>query len=383
MKLIVMTSPDAILRNGVPDPLMVDALKQIRLAGNPVGIISNHVEPHWFCGTFGGSGVQFLKVNGRQDGEIVAENAKSLSLNTFDVLTLAIKSDDVAMGKNGRALLLGASWATDPKVKALGVQITSATDLLEVVELTAGWSGQWYFSADTTRYRVRALSDLSTMKFGLTATQQVFAKELTATVKHGGSQLKALLAVTARSVLMEGFESESNLLFGTYPSSGSNNDDTEVLSDFVHRLRTTVSQVRMATKAQPLFIRHKHSSKRSAGGGGDRTDPTEQLLTLHLNPYYGEKNRLKGRHVVVVDDCTTYGVSFGVAAAFLRAAGATQVTGIALGKFGGLARYYEIDILSNPFAPLANGDFNLSKSTFLPGNVNSVAQQTLHTLVGN
>ncbi|RYD80979.1 MAG: hypothetical protein EOP84_11585, partial [Verrucomicrobiaceae bacterium] len=238
--LIVMTSPDAVMRNGVPDTKMVKALREIGDAGNPVGVISNQSEPAWFDQAFSGSKVQFIHETGRQDGGVVQRNAKKFDLHPFDVLTLASKSDDVAMGKNGGALLLGASWAADQRVKLLGLQVDDPADLINIVKLTANWGGQWYFSADAERYRVRALSDLSTKKYGLSAPQQAFAHALTATVKGGGSQLKALLAVTARSLLMEGFEDESRLLFGAYPSSASDNDDTEVLSDFVHRLRTTV-----------------------------------------------------------------------------------------------------------------------------------------------
>lgn len=40
---------------------------------------------------------------------------------------------------------------------------------------------------------------------------------------------------------------------------------------------------------------------------------------MHLNPFYKDHQRLVGKNVIVVDDCTTYGVSFGVASALLRA----------------------------------------------------------------
>lgn len=55
------------------------------------------------------------------------------------------------------------------------------------------------------------------------------------------------------------------------------------------------------------------SIKRSTSTfSGDRLDPTNQLLTIHLNPLY--KASIKDKHVIVVDDCTTYGISFAVAA---------------------------------------------------------------------
>lgn len=379
--LIVLTSPDALIRKGSLDQGLVDVLKQAKAAGNPTALVSNHKQPDWFDAAFAGSGVQFIHEYGRQGGDIVSRNAQKFSLNPFDVVVLATKDVDVQMGKNGGALLVAADWSADKQVAALGIRVASAADFKEVIDLTAGWPGKWWFSADGARYSVRALFDLSTKKYGLTGTQQAFAMGLTSTVKNGGAKLNALLAVTARSLLMDGFGAKKDLVWGVYPSSKPNNGDNEVLSDFTHRLRTTVSRVRFAMRGQPLFVRHAASSKRSSGGGGDRTDPSEQVRTIHLNPYYAESSRLVNKHVVIIDDCTTYGVSFGVAAAFLRAAGAAAVTGVALGKFGSQLRYYEIDITSNPFKPVPAGAFKIIASSGMSGTTNQAAQSSLQGLI--
>lgn len=377
--LILLTSPDAVLRNNHPDPQLAHVLINAKIAGNPVGLISNHAEPPWFQGTFGTSGVQFLQSKGRQSGEIVSQNAKKFALNPFDALVLAAKDEDVQMGKNGGAILVAAGWSAAPQVASLGIRVDSAAQFQEIIDLTAGWSGKWWFSGDGARYRVRALSDLS--GYGQAVTQQLFAQRLTATVKGGGSRLNALLAVTARSLLMEKVNELDGLVWGVYPSSTSANDDDEILSDFTHRLRTTVSRVRFSKRDEPLFIRHTPSPKRSAGGGGDRTDPTGQIVTIHLNPFYSQRGRLVGKHVVVIDDCTTYGVSFGAAAAFLRKAGAASVTGVALGKFGNQLRHYEIDIKTDPFKPVAADGFAVGVPSWLPGATSAVAQQVLLTLI--
>jgi hypothetical protein len=377
--LIVMTSPDAVLRNGVPDPQLVQVMKNVRATKNPVGLISNHAEPSWFKGAFGSSGVQFIQSRGRQSGEIVSKNAAKFDLNPFDVIVLAAKDEDVQMGKNGHAVLIAAGWSGARQVEPLGIRISNAAQLQEVINLMAGWSGRWWFSGDAPRYRVRALSDLS--GYGKSVTQQEFAQRLTNTVKNGGSRLNALLTVTARSLLMEGTDAVKDLVWGVYPASSSTNVDTDILSDFTHRLRTTVSRVRFSKRGEPLFIRHTASLKRSAGGSGDRTDPTSQLLTLHLNPFYKDSSRLVGKHAIVVDDCTTYGVSFGTAAAFLRKAGATSVTGIALGKFGSQLRHYEIDLHTDPFAPVAAGGFSIQSSGWVQGTNSPVSQQVLQALI--
>lgn len=372
-----MTSPDAVLCGGVPDPALVQVLKDAVAAGHPVGLISNHREPTWFAAAFGGSGVQFLQSIGRQSGDVVLQNAAKFKLQPFDVVVLATKGEDVQMGKNGGALLVGASWSTDAQVKALGVGVADAAQFREVIQLTAAWSGQWWFTAAAPRYRVLALSDLS--GYGRSVTQQEFARRLTTTVKNGGSRLTALLAITARSLLMGGAHAVRDLLWGVYPSSSSTNDDKDTLCDFTHGLRTTVSRVRFSARGEPLFIRHKASAKRSTGGGGDRTDPTEQILTIHLNPAY--RSRLAHKHVIVIDDCTTYGVSFGVAAAFLLKAGAASVTGVALGKFGNQLRHYEIDILTDPFGPVPTSGFNLVSTGGLAGTTNNFSQAALHALI--
>ncbi len=376
--ICVMTSPDAILRNGTPDQALVATLKNICAAGNPVGIISNHGEPNWFKGNFGGSNVQFIQNYGRQSGEIVSINSAHFGINQSDVFVLASKNEDVQMGKNGRAVLIAAGWSTSPQVKALGISVDNATQFQEVIHLNSNWAGHWWFSGNAPRYRVCALADLS--GYGKTVTQQEFAARVKNTVKGGGGNLNALLAVTSRSLLIDGYDGTPNLVWGVYPSSNSNNDDTDTLSDFTHRLRTTVSRVRFSQRGIPLFTRHTPSVKRSAGGGGDRTDPSGQILTLHLNPYY-KSGRLVNKHVVMIDDCTTYGVSFAVAAAFLIKAGAAAVTGIALGKFGYQLRHYEIDIHTDPFSPVPANGFTVTSQGFLHGASNQATQQVLQTLI--
>lgn len=56
----------------------------------------------------------------------------------------------------------------------------------------------------------------------------------------------------------------------------------------------------------------------------------------------------------------TYGTSFGVAAALLKAAGAASITCIALGKFGNQDKSYDISITGIPGAPLTSSDYNIN-----------------------
>jgi hypothetical protein len=352
--LLLVSSPDAVDPSGGHGAEIARVFAEAAASGTPCAVISNHAEPAWFKSVFPNDKVPFLQSHGRQKGEILTHNAKRFGVEFHDVVVLAMKPEDVQMGKNGRALLIAAGWATDPQVRGLGIDVANPSELREVLQLLDEWTGSWWFEGDAPRYQVRALSDLSSYGRSVTITQQQFSDKVTRTVKAGGPRLKALLAATSRSLLRAGLAEERSLVWGVYPSSSSHNNDTEILSDFTHRLRTTVSKVRLAARGKPLFIRHSPSSKRSAGHPTDRTDPSEQIQTLHLNPYYAESKRLLNKHVVVVDDCTTYGVSFGVAAAFLRKAGAASVLGIALGKFGNQLRYYDIEIFTDPYKPVSS-----------------------------
>ena len=385
--LIILASPDALVRQGKLDQKLIDALKQTRASGNPTALVSNHGKPRVVRTLhLAEAEYSFLQERGRQGGAIVARNAAKFSLKSFDALVLASerRRKRSRWGRTAERYWWRVVWSSDRQVAALGSQIASAADLSQVIDLPAGWSGTWWYTGNAARYGVRALSDLSTKKYGLTNTQQAFAVGLTSTVKNGGAKLNALLAVTARSLLMEAFGAKDRLVWGVYPSSKSDNKDSEVLSDFTHRLRTTsfCHEFDLLRKANRYLSGIDLLLKSLQSGSGDRTDPTEQLfLTLHLNPYYAESGRLVGKNVVVIDDCTTYGVSFGVASAFLRAAGASSVTGVALGKFGSQLRYYEIDIASDPFKPLVSNKFKIVASTAMAGATNPAAQASLQDLI--
>jgi phosphoribosylpyrophosphate synthetase len=294
------------------------------------------------------SGVVHVWRVGRQDGSAIKEVGAKYSIPTHDFVVLAADQNDVQMAKNGAAVLVAAAWAADSRTNGYGISVASPAELVEVLGLVDSWPGDWYFAGDERWYRLVSLSNVSGKRVG--PAQEAFAAKVVRTIKGGGPRLQALLVVTARSLLMGGIAGRDDLMWGFYPSAGSDNADGETLSDFAHRLRTVASRVKFAERGVPLFTRHTPSVKRSGGWGSDRTDPAGQIGTIHINPAY--RGKVRGRNVVVLDDCATYGVSFGVSAALLRAAGAASVTCVALGKFGDCLDYYEIDVASDPFAPL-------------------------------
>ncbi|MEE5042943.1 hypothetical protein V2J81_06225 [Pseudomonas alliivorans] len=377
--LALITSPAVLLQNGTPSKPLIDSLIKIRASGNAVGITSNHSKPAWFDEAFNGTDIKFIKTDARQNGEVIRNAADALKIEPYDIMVLAIKAEDMQMAKNGHAMLIAAGWSSDRAIKGLGIKVSSGQDLEDLVRLTDGWTGHWWFEGDKANYNARALADLSGLGGSITAAQKALAGKLTTSVKNGGPQLTALALLASRSLLIDGYYDVDNLLWGVYPSSQVTQGDSEVLSDFTHALRTTVSLVRFAKRDEPLFIRHAASEKRSLNRGGDRTDPSDQIATIHINPFY--RTRLKNRNVVVIDDCTTYGLSFGVAAAFLRAAGAASITGLALGKFGKTMQYYDIKISSDPFKPVTKGQYSFSPCVAFEGSTDSRAQQNLIRLL--
>lgn len=378
--LVVLTSPSTVAPapGNLPRPDVVSALINLANQGYAVGIVSNHAAPLWFQQAFGNSNVQFRHWPARQKGEVIQANAEFNKLQSHDVVVLAGSNDDIAMAKNGRAMLVAAGWSNDRHVQDLGVPVADGAEFQAVLGLINNWPGVWWFQGDTSIYSVRALADLSSMN-GQTVTQQVVAGKIKATVKGGGPRLTALLTIASRSLLQDGVASVKKLLWGVYPSSASSNNDGEVLSAFSHRLRTISSRVHMARRGEPLFIRHSESPKRHAMNGIDRTDPSSQVETICLNPAY--RHNIVGRQIIVLDDCTTYGVSFGVAAALLRKAGAAAVLGLGLGKFGNSLRYYQIDIQSDPFAPIPKGAYKWKQIGPEKESYNQAAKSALQQLI--
>lgn len=378
--LIILTSPSVVAPDGQADPRVVDALMKLATAGTPVGVISNHSQPSWFSTSFPKDAVSFIQSQGRQSGSHISDVCQKYNVPLHDLIVLGANDDDIKMAKNAGGVFVSAGWRPDTRAAQYGVSVTSPSEFVQVVQLVERWPGLWYYEGREEWYSVRALADVSGKN--VTAAQTHWAQRVVATVKGGGSGLPALLTIGARSLLKSGIVSEDQgpLMFGLYPSSGSSNDDDNVLTDFMHRLRTVTSRVRFAKKGEPLFLRHSPSTKRSRSNSLlDRTNPAEQVQTLHLNPEY--ESRISGRHIILLDDCTTYGVSFGVASSFLRKAGASAVDCIALGKFGDQLRYYELSINSDPFKPVSAEQYKVSRQCIFRGTCNANAQMALRGLI--
>ncbi|MFV2948681.1 phosphoribosyltransferase [Pseudomonas japonica] len=356
--LALVTSPDAFRENGTYSRSRLKAFGEIAKNLVPVYVVSNHDLAPNIKQAFIDEGLKFIFTSARQGGQVIAQISKELVIKSHDILVFAVKLEDMQMAKNGRAVLIADEHAIDRRVSGLGIKVKDLCELKQVIEICKGWTGSWWYRGQGKLYQLRVLANLSS-KY-VQADQAAFARMLTNTVKNGGAKLTALLAVVSRSLLNDTVI-EGDLLWGCYPSSSSSNKDEDVLSDFTHRLRTTVSSVHYAKRDEPLFIRHRPSIKRSTSIV-NRADPKDQITSLHLNPRY--KKQISKRRVIIIDDCTTYGASFAVAAGFLRAAGAEDVVGLALGKFGNCLADTSIEIKTCPFEPVAEDGYSFSIGMF-------------------
>jgi len=79
----------------------------------------------------------------------------------------------------------------------------------------------------------------------------------------------------------------------------------------------------------------------------------------------------------VLDDYLTYGLSFSVANALLRRAGATRVTGVAMGKFGNCAQRFDIQVVGDPCKPLRPSDYRIGSARPMGGTHTDEVQLAL------
>ena len=375
--MLITTSRHTILNGPEPRERIVAALSELAKTAT-IAVVSNLPEPHWFEECFGDSNVQFAQWKRRQGGDSIREFAEEHGLPSHEVVVFAGSQDDIAMARNGNALLVTARWASEKYVSSTGVCVRSGSQLVRVMELLEGWSGESWFRATCGGYSVEAICDIST--FYKNDEQRHFGEAVRDVVKEdGGPLLNSLLAVTSCVLVAGGINDKKKQMWGLYPSSSSSNDDTDTLSDFTHRLRTSVSSFHMARRDSPLFKRHTDAVKRSRDRSVDRTDPTSEIESLHLNPDY--QGKIAGRNIVVLDDCTTYGISMAVAAGLLRKAGAKSVTCLALGKLGRCFECYDLKVTSDPFRPVGPGHWSCSTtSSTVEGEFNGT-QRALRKLL--
>ena len=371
MPKLILTSKSAIWDKsaGAPYPRVVEALKKAHEGGCQTFVVSNHKRPPWLTGDL--DFLQFQEVGfkpPRQSGKIVQGfvEANKDRLRPSDIIILGADDEDMLMAVNSKTVLIRCEWVKPlaEKISEYGVPFTDPAAIPLVVSLLEG-NEPWYFKHSGEFMTVYAVTNAGT-KFEPNATMVRLVNALRGCLKHGSKELHKGFVLHFLSSLYTTEIFKEVDIWGYYPSSSSSNDEGEVMADFCTLARETYKK----RSHGPLFIRHRPSPQRHVGGG-ERTDATSQLETIHLNPEYRE--RLDGKTVAVLDDYLTYGVSFGVAAALLKKAGAVKVVAGAMGKFGNCANTYDIEINdADVYAPLTS--FKTAEIRFMAGDYTREAQ---------
>lgn len=347
---------------------VLDALKVAKDTEVQIELVSIGPKPAWIEQTDGVVGFFRCAAGDRKSGRFIdklIEHNKKLDLKKSEILILGAKDADFFMAVNSQTLFVCAGWIPDleEKPKLYGVRIDTPGSLNLVLNLLRS-KEPWYFQSNAQTQKTFALTNAGT--FGVTDEQTVKVVEaLRSCLKDGFEKRKATFIVHLLSSLNVTERFRAAKWWGWYPSSESSDS---VMKDFATLAR---EQFKRLTRG-PILIRHRPTQKRHTQRGANRTDPSQQLETIHVNPEY--RDRLKGETVVILDDYLTYGVSFGVANALLRKAGAADVICVAMGKFGDRAQSYDIEISGDVFRPLSKEDFRLIGIDSLPGEVEGQAQ---------
>jgi hypothetical protein len=195
----------------------------------------------------------------------------------------------------------------------------------------------WFFQAETEDALLLSLSDASTLDRPMAATR--VARACRSSLKTGDERLLGVLGGYLLGSIRATVALAEVDVWSCYPGAQRNSLPLEVLASFP---RTLSGQ----SAPEPVLVRHRPAVPRHLTGAG-RYDPLLQLATLHVNPAY----RLQGRFVAVLDDYLTYGVCAASTIALLRAAGASRVACISIGKFGNVTCGYDVSVESNPYQP--------------------------------
>ena len=349
MKKVVLVSTDTLwdAETERPYPGIAAALRQAKQTGSLPVLLSSHAKPAWFDQHF--EFMQFVQVGfnpPRQSGKVVHRLVEA-NKNKFahsDFIVLGASDTDFLMAVNSKTFLIRADWARNlgEKIISYGVPISRPKLILKILPWLDD-EAPWYFHYEDDTFDVFALSNAGTMNEP--QHREKLAEHLRSCLKDGVTNYAPafklhLISSLCKTELFRGAD-----IWSYFPSSSSSNTRSEVMADFCDLARKTFK----GRSAKPLLLRHKPAVKRHIASG-NRIDPTSQLETVCLNPKYGGK--IGGRTVVVLDDYLTKGVSFGVADALLKAAGAKSVIAVAMGKFGRSSNVFSIDIESDPFAPL-------------------------------
>ncbi len=337
------------------DALFLESIKSLA-EDNVFVAVSDAPKPQWFDEKCGKPllfcNAPALGSGSRKSGKFVD---KLLTLNAgrlqkSQIVMLGFTENDIPMYANSKSVLIRCDWRTDicARIRDLnyGIPCALPSELGRILVLLDE-QNPWYYTAADPAYDTYVLTNGAT-RAGHDEELKVLASRLQDCLKRGNPTYRQEFMIHLLSSLYATTAFQSASTWTYYPSSHSDNTGKEIIAEFVEIARTTF---KARKKPDPLIIRHKPTAARHTSAQNGRMDPREQVESIHLHPSY--KGTLAGKTVVIFDDYTTYGLSFSVAAAFLKKAGAAKVLAVAAGKFPRTPYIHEIEIGSDPFAPVS------------------------------
>lgn len=366
MSKLVLLSKDVIWNKQTRTPYdgVYNILNDLR-QNNKLLLISNHDKPSWLPANF--PFVDFYKCGTRpprQSGKCVLDIISDRKINHSDIVVLGAIDTDLQMAVNSKTILFHCKWgeALHERTNSYGIPINDPSIIPLAFSLIES-ENPWYFRYLSSQLDIYSLTNAGTYK---ETDQQALrlVKRLKECLKVGNRRdyLNAFKlhflssAYTNQEIRQADF-------WGYYPSSDSTNQQEEIMYQFVDIARKTFKKPVLP----PMIIRHKQATQRHKDyTSTNKLNPKYQLETVHLNEFY--KSKLLNKTVVILDDYTTYGTSFGVAHALLKKAGVSKVICIAIGKFGSQTHLYNINIeTNNVYAPINSAEIVYNSNLLTTG----------------
>lgn len=268
---------------------------------------------------------------------------------------------------NAGVLYLNAGWSNaNPR---WGINLTRPSSILSFTKAFLLREPRWYWKVELDTPRMGHVSAKALVTAGkivgsggadwdpevLRATKHVLKDdEEYQFAKIRYSRFLSYYLIT--TIYLEGLH-EAVDWWTVYPPHGGNNH-RKILTQFIDK----ASKLFKDRYIGDLLLRYKPAQRSSATRRMQRDPGFEnQINTIRLNEEY--RQRLEGKHVLVVDDFSTVGYGFEASRMLLMAGGAKQVTCISLGRYGSdyNLRGLKPGVAFDPWAPrdMVASDFHI------------------------
>ncbi|MBC2258241.1 phosphoribosyltransferase [Listeria booriae] len=219
------------------------------------------------------------------------------------------------------------------KIITYGIPINKIEDLILYSKVLKIHKENYFHLGHGENYEVYSFNNANTLGFRVGAEEkkvkEIFQINLKANISNRDA--KALMIIMLH--LLGELSTSSNFsdidIWGTFPSSNPDNQDTSVT--FIKEAIRLIDGSKV--NKEPL-IRHTKRQKKQTSGKQYKYENkiNDDFQTLRANPVI--KDKIKGAVICIIDDYITTGYSAEAAKHILLEAGAKKVIFISVGKFG-------------------------------------------------